>query len=283
MNRFFITLAIMLALTFSCFATDNTSNPADTTRKEPSNAELTNMMSRLRRQHDLVGAMQCATLLLSRNENNLNAAGFMHDNWNAMIRQVNKELEANNDEYDIEQCEARCRLYQRLSVVEDNLRSVKMPLHGSGNRWVWQPELLYVEGTYQSERQHLAALLRTTARQALVSYNAQEAQRCYDKLLNTNLLYPAEQEGNRKILLEDCNQLLGEKTRHKNNITDLLFAYELTTLSLFLDEQQTDVADIQQQLTADISHRYEQLAENYLNEGDSVRAQEYKLAAEEWK
>ena len=172
--------------------------------KEPSAAQLVQQTQRAKRQKDYLTAMVSATELLSRNPDNSFAKSFVHDNWDAMMRQMDDIVSSNADMNDVEQCVIRTRACSLLADVERNLNGVKMPL--SGNGWSWQPEMLYTAGNYQSERINLSRLVRKQAAEALYSYDADELRQCYDRLLNTDLLFPDERESNRLQLLDDCNK-----------------------------------------------------------------------------
>ncbi len=292
MKRLFFAFAVAVLLPLPALHAQQAAKPA-------SKAELVRLTQHAKRHHDYLSAMVSATLLLTQDENNSFAKNFVHDNWGAMMQQVDDIVAQNSDMADVEQCVARTNAYSQLAEVERNINSVTMPLRGNG--WQWQPEMLYTAGTYQSERLNLSRLLREQASQALRSYDADQLRLCYDRLLSTNLLFDDERESNRRLLLADCNKRLAEVAaakdklaaadslqlsdeelrRRRRLLNDLLFADELTQLSLTLDDSQDDIRQLQADVRSAVRTLYLQLADHYLQQGDTLQADVYRSAAVE--
>ncbi len=254
-------------------------------QKEPSTLRLTYAMLRLKQQKDYIGAMQYATLLLERNRKNSMALIFVHDNWDKMTLQAQQTIEAHAQDDDLDDAEARCGVYERLGVIEDNLKGVSMPLKGANNSWVWQPEMLYQEGQYNAERERLLRLYLKKAKEALKSYDVETVSLIYDRVLHSTTLLDSEKEGHRQNMVSETNRLIRQllpDNSMRRNIHDMLLAWELCSLSQHLQPAQEEITQAQLTLQKEIEKRYLELSEEALQLGDSIKAHEYKASAEDW-
>ena len=284
MRLFLSTLALCLTLSLGASAqrTGNTIKDDTYSAAELNDAALTSRLARCRQQKDYLSGMYYATLLLSRNENNSNAKQYIHNNWDKMVQQWQTVIDSNNLQDDIDCTEQRCKAHKQMAAIEDNLRGVKMPLHGQNDKWVWQPEMLYVEGIYQSERRHLATLLRQQATLSIKNYDSETLGECYQRILDSDLLLEQEKAGNLDIILADCNKTIKAKSE-RQSLADLLFVSELCNLSLKLNANQSDIETIRSATRQKIYERYLVLAHEAQTLGDTIKAQELTSAAQEYK
>lgn len=226
-------------------------------------------------------AMIIATDILVEQPSNRTAIDFIHANWEKMSKATNADLGKVPNPNDLEQTKKRCLIYEQLNQINDNLLSVPMPLYGANNKWVWQPEIGYYQGIYDEERNRTFFMLRQAAKEALESYDTESARLYYEDALFNYLERDGERSSNRSLMVADCNAILSRMNR-SNKIYDLIFAYDLCSLSLWLDNSQTDVVAMQQSVKQRVADAYSQLANDYLQQGDSVKAYEYRLNAAEW-
>lgn len=240
------------------------------------------MMLKHQQKGEYREAMIIATEILSEQSSNRTATDFIHANWEKMSKATNAELDKVSDPNNLEQTKKRCLIYEQLTQINDNLMTVPMPLYGANNRWVWQPEIGYYQGIYDEERNRTFFMLRQAAKEALESYDAESAKLYYEDALHNFLERDGERSSNRQLMVADCNAILSRMSK-SDKLYDLIFAYDLCRLTLWLDNTQNDVTTLQHTIQLRVADAYQQLAQEYLQAGDSVRANQYLLNATEWK
>lgn len=249
---------------------------------QPSLAKMSVQMEKLRMQGRLLEAMDTATLILTYDKDYRLAVDYVYRNWDKTMQSTNRQLASLNDDTDLSQAQQRCEIYRVLDEVYDNLRQVRMPLYGPNQKWVWQPEIGYYTGHYDDERIKTFNLLLVKADEALKSFNAQQAADYYRLALNKYLLTPSERNSNKKQMLQQCNITI-DKYCDSDKIYHAIFCHELCTISLELDADQPLIAEKQIQIQKRVAALYLEEAENALQTGDTIKANEYKLAADDWE
>lgn len=249
---------------------------------ETSGIKLLMSAERLWKKGELVEAMDSATRCLVVMPTNSAAKNFLHDHWDRMMRHTNSVLEKNADENNLEQSLVRLELFRLLAEINDNLREVPMPLVGTN--WQWYPELYYNQGDYDSERMHIYHMLLEEANQCLRSYDTDGARE--HLLLALHYLLPGdERESNRAYLQAAIIRNL-KAYSGTNNIPEAIFAYELTTLSDALRGDTTvrmdTIAHLQPVLKAHVAELYNAKADEYLQQGDSAKAADFRAMAQDW-
>ncbi|HCS87551.1 MAG TPA: hypothetical protein DIW30_03800, partial [Bacteroidales bacterium] len=121
-------------------------------KRKPSIPRLVMSMERLWRADQYLEAMDTATYVLSLQPSNRAAADFIYYRWEKMDEDTHRRLQNLPDENDILQAMERCEIYRLLDEIYTHLSDVPLPLHGTNDRWVWQPEVSYFTGHYDSER-----------------------------------------------------------------------------------------------------------------------------------
>ena len=259
-----------------------TSLLAVTLSAETSAIKLQMFAERLWRQGEYQEAMDSATRALSVMPNNSAAKNFIHDHWDRFIKETNSALEKNADENDLRQSLVRLEIYRLVAEVADNVREIQMPIVGTN--WQWVPELYYSQGDYDSERMHVYRMLLTAADECMRSYDTEGAQK--HLLIALRYLLPGnERESNRADLqaaiIRNMKLFQDAKT-----IPEAIFAYELTNLS---DALRADTATHLEQIEAQrpilrqhVADLYQAKADEYLQQGDSARAADFRALAEDW-
>ena len=143
--------------------------------ERPSLLRKSVQMETLRKDGRWLEAMDTATLILTYDRDYRVAVDFVHRYWDKTMRLTDERLQRLSDEESLAQAEERCEIYRVLDEVHENLRDVKMPLYGPNQKWVWQPEVAYYTGHYDTERQKTFRLLLKMADEALRSYDAEGA------------------------------------------------------------------------------------------------------------
>ncbi len=239
-------------------------------------------MQKLWQQKQYLQAMDTAVFVLTIDNDNRAASDFVYRNWDTMTRWTENRLQRLYNEESIEESEERCEIYRLLSEINNNLRTVPMPLYGPREKWVWQPEINYYDGHYDTERTRLVRLLMRRADGALFSHDTETAKQYYTLALNKYLLTEGERVQNLDVMLQRLQAAI-EQYASSDRIHEAVFAYELMELSLTLQPQQPEMevrrADMQQRV-ADL---YLKAAEQALLQGDSVASYEYRLSYEDWK
>ena len=277
-NLLITTIAIFVALVTNANVFAKESN-AET---KPSLLRKSIQMEKLRKDGRWLEAMDTATLILTYDKDYRVAADFVHRYWDKTMSITNERLQRLSDDESLEQAEERCEIYRVLDEVHDNLRAIKMPLYGAGEKWVWQPEIAYYTGHYDTERQKTFVLLCKKADESLRSYDAEGALEYYRLALNKYLITDGERRSNRKDMLASCNKMI-DKLCDSEKIYDAIFAYELCGVSLQIDPDQQDIVQRRGQIQKNVAAMYLQEAEAALQAGDSVQAHELMLSAEDWK
>lgn len=264
-------LSIFLAfLTLAVCAEDN-----------PSLFKKALQMERLRKDGLWLEAMDTATLILTYDRDYRTAVDFVHRYWDKTMTLTNDRLASLSDDSSLAQAAERCEIYRLLDEVHENLRQVKMPLYGPNQKWVWQPEVGYYSGHYDSERQKTFRLLLSLADQSLRSYDAEGAMAYYQLALSKYLITDGERSSNLSLMLSQCNSMI-VKLRKSDKIYDAIFAYDLCSLSLQLDEDQPQILSLQTEIQQYVASLYLNAANTALLAGDSVQAKELRLSYEEW-
>lgn len=268
-----IGLAVLLPVMMNVMAEDDVKVPI---------IKKQQLMVKLQQKGEYRAAMAMATSIISEQEDNRVAIDFVHSHWDKMVKETQKELGKVSDPTDLEQSKKRCQIYEEMVEINDNLQGVRMPFYGTGNKWVWQPEIIYYQGHYDEERNNVLWLIKREAKDALLSYDAETARLLYEDLLVNYLERDGERNSNRKLMVSDCNEIMYKHVKSEK-VYDQIFVYELCGLSLWLDENQSVISAIQKETQKRISEMYAKMAEDYLQVGDSTSYNEYMLSSEEWK
>ena len=238
-------------------------------------------MEKLWRQGAYLEAMDTATLVLTYDDRNHAATEFVHRNWDNMQRRVDKELNALNDPDDLSEAAKRCEIYRLLDEIHGNLSVVRMPLEGHNQSWVWQPQVSYYSGHYDNERMKTYRLLLRYATRALQDRDTEAAGQYIETALYKYLLTAGEKRKCRKEVAAMCNEKL-EKAQKSQEIHDAIYAYDLSALSLRMDSTQTELRQQQPRLQQRVSDMYRAEAQTALQAGDSIRADELMMSANDW-
>lgn len=249
------------------------------------NANLTKKqfeMQRLQRQGKTLEALDTACVILSYNPDSRTAQDFVYHHWDKTMRQANDRLSTLTDDESIEQTRERCELYRLIEDIHFNLRSVRLPLHGPNDSWVWQPEVGYYSGHYDDECHKGFMLVKQKADEALRAGDTELAKSYYEQALSMFLPTDNEKKSNRRYLTQEINGRISS-VADSELLTDALFAYDLCSLSLWLTEQQDDIASLQTRIMQHISELYLSAAEHALSEGDTLSSEQYRMAAADWQ
>ena len=249
--------------------------------EKPSLLKKSLQMERLRKDGRWLEAMDTATLILTYDKDYRTAVDFVHRYWDKTMQLTDERLQRLSDDESLDQAEERCEIYRVLDEVHDNLRDIRMPLYGPNQKWVWQPEVGYYTGHYDSERQKTFRLLLRKADEALRSYDAEGAMEYYRLALNKYLITDGEKRSNRIDILNQCNGMI-DRLCDSERIYDSIFAFELCNISLEINSDQPDIRQRQTLLQKNIAAIYQQLAVEALQAGDSIQAHEYQLSADDW-
>ena len=239
-------------------------------------------MERLRKDGRWLEAMDTATLILTYDKDYRTAVDFVHRYWDKTMQLTDERLQRLSDDESLTQAEERCEIYRVLDEVHDNLRDIRMPLYGPNQKWVWQPEVGYYTGHYDSERLKTFRLLLRKADEALRSYDAEAAMEYYRLALNKYLITDGEKRSNRKDILNQCNGMI-DRLCDSERIYDSIFAFELCNMSLEINSDQPEIRQRQTLLQKNIASMYQQMAAEALQAGDSIQAHEYQLSADDWR
>lgn len=253
-----------------------------TANDKPSLLKKAVQMERLRKAGHLLEAMDTATLILTCDRDYRAAVDFVHQYWDKTMRLTDEQLQLLSDDESLEQAEQRCEIYRVLDEIHDNLRSVRMPLYGPNQKWVWQPEVGYYTGHYDNERQKTFRMLMHKAQEALAAFDAESAKLYYELALQKYLITDGERRSNKGEMLRQCNSM-AVKYAKSQKIYDAIFAYDLCSISLAIEPEQESVTERQQQIQAHVAELYLQAAEEAQQAGDTLQAYELRLAHEEWK
>ncbi len=238
-------------------------------------------MQKLQRT-DPLQAMDSATYVLTIDGDNTLAKNFMYKHWDKTMRDANEQLASLSDENDLTQARKRLTIYKHLDDIHINLRSIRLPLHGPNDKWVWQPEVLYYSGSYDSERVRVYRLVLRKSENALHLQDVAQAREYYEYALRELLITKGERKSNLHTMVEQVNGRVNT-LREATEISQLIVAYNLLDLSLWLDDSQIDRADERLQLQQRISDAYLEQAKVYEAQGDSLSAAESRLSAEDWR
>ncbi len=238
-------------------------------------------MNKLQREGKPLEALDSATYVLTIDADNMTAKNFIRTHWDQTMKMTNQRLERLTDEQDLEQARERLMVYKQLDDISTNLTMVRLPLRGANNRWVWQPEIGYFSGAYDSERVRTYRLVLEKAEKALMSYDVEQARAYYDFALQY-VLIEDERESNTETMLQQVNTRI-DKLAESANIYERIVAYNLVDLSLWLDAEQTDKGEQKQRIQQGIAEMYLQRADEYAAAGDSISAAENRLLAEDWQ
>ena len=113
---------------------------------------------KLQHKQQYLEAMDSATLALVINPESHAAKEFIYHNWDRMVRWADRVLDTNPSQTDLEQSRRRLLVYRYLVEINDNLRDIDLPLHGTADKWVWQPEIQYWDGHFNEELQRVERL-----------------------------------------------------------------------------------------------------------------------------
>lgn len=270
---------LFLLLVSSCTAFPVVAQQKNT---KPNISRLVMSMERLWRADQYLEAMDTAAYVLSLQPSNRTATDFIYYHWEKMDEDTHRRLQSLSDENDLSQAMERCEIYRLLDEIYTHLSDVPLPLHGTNDRWVWQPEVSYFTGHYDSERSRVVNLLLVKADAALLSHDVDTAREYYLLLLQKYLVTDGERSSNLQLLLQSCNERL-RLYCSSSRLSDALFAWDLLNLSLTLEPRQEDIISLRPQLQQHIASLYLAQAQQSLLQGDTVQAHEFELYAEDWK
>ncbi len=239
-------------------------------------------MEQLYRNGSMLQAMDSAAYVLSVESDNFVAKTFMYQHWDKTMADVQERIGRLTDENNLEQARERLLIYKQLDEIHTYLRAVPMPLRGPNDRWVWQPELGYYTGMYDTERVKTYDLVLRLAEDALQSYEVELARSYYDYALKNLFVTDGERKSNLKTMVAHVNGRIATVEK-SDKVYELIVAYYLTDLSLWLDESQVEKIVQKQAIQQQISDKYLQLASVWEAKGDTIAAQENRLLAEDWK
>lgn len=244
--------------------------------------KMTLKMEKLWKAGDYLEAMDTATLVLTLDGDNHAAKEFVHRNWDKMQQRAERDIERLNDPNDLDEAAARCEIYRLLDEIHGNLSVIKLPLVGYHQSWVWQPEVSYYSGHYDNERMKTYRLLMSFVRQSLADRDTESAGQFVNMAMDKYLLTEGERKKCRKDMVVLCTEEL-KKVDGSDKVYDAIYAYDLSVLSLKMDSTQSQIREQQPILQQHVSDLYLQEANLELSKGDSIRANELFLSAEEWK
>ncbi len=239
-------------------------------------------MQKLHRNGQTLQAMDTAAYVLSIDHDNFTAKQFLYQHWDKTMTRVGEQIAQLPDDKDLEQARERLQLYRYLDEIHTYLRTVPMPLYGPNNRWVWQPEVGYYAGMYDTERMKTYRLVMGLAEGALRSYDVEQAKAYYDFALQELCVDDSERESNRQMMIMHVNGQL-DTLAQSTNIYEVVVAYNMVDLSLWLDASQHDRVTQKPVIQQHISDMYLALANDCEAKGDTITAQENRLLAEDWK
>ncbi len=239
-------------------------------------------MERLYRSGEMLQAMDSAAFVLSVEHDNVVAKNFIYRHWDKTMSAVQQRIGQLTDENSLVQARERLLLYKQIDEIHTYLRAVPMPLRGPNDRWVWQPEVGYYTGLYDTERVKTYDLVLALAEDALQSYDVELARSYYDFALNELCVTEGERQSNATTMLELINSRI-QTLQQSDKIYEVIVAHNMINLSLWLDASQTDKASQKQSIQERISNMYLQLASACEAEGDTIAAKENRLLAEDWK
>lgn len=244
--------------------------------------KLLSSAQRLQKDGQYLEAMDSATLALTIDEDNRNAKDFIHRNWDNLVRMTDSRLSQLTDMESLEQAAARTETYRLLEDIYNNLRDVRMPLYGPNQSWVWQPEIAYYTGHYDEERFRGFRLAVQKTEEALRSYDTFTAETYIDLALQQFLITDKERATNKQEIINRCRTVLQEMSQSQQ-IHQVIFAYDLCGLLLHLDSTQTDIEEEQTKIRQQIAALYTAQALAAEQAGDTIRAVELRLSAEDWQ
>ncbi len=239
-------------------------------------------MEQLYRNGSVLQAMDSAAYVLSIDNDNLAAKTFMYQHWDKTMKTVQERLSGLTDENSFREAKERLLIYKQLDEIHSYLRTVPMPFYGPNNRWVWQPEVGYYAGMYDTERMKIYPFVLALAEDALRSYDVELARTYYDFARQELFVSDGERTSNEVTMLKAVNHRI-DSLAQTSKVYEAIVAYDMIGLSLWLDatqaERETQKLTVQQH----ISDLYLQLAQEYEAQGDTIAAQEHRLMAEDWK
>ncbi len=238
-------------------------------------------MEKLQRSGEVLQAMDSATYVLSIEPENTIAKNFVHSHWDKTMKQTTERLNRLSDEQDLKQAKERITILLQLDNIHTNLHAVPMPLHGPNDKWVWQPDISYYTGSYDNERSRVYDMVLAKAMRALRSDDIEQAREYYEYAFDV-LLLEEELPSNKRAIVQDVNAYLAELAI-STNIYERIAAYNITELSLWLDDTQTDISALRKQLQQDIAKMYLEAADAALAEGDTLMEYNYRLSAQDWE
>lgn len=249
---------------------------------KPNLLRLSAQMQKLWKERQYLEAMDTAVYILSLDNDHRVATDFVYRNWDRMQQWSDQRLQSLYDEESVDESVERCEIYRLLDEINTNLRTVKMPLYGPKERWVWQPEINYYSGHYDTERVNIVRLLMRKADEALKSYDTETAKQYYELALEKYLLTEGEQKESRETMLRRLDASL-KTVENTDRLHEAIFAYELMELSLTLEPGQEDMQQRKDRMQQRIANLYLEAADSALVAGDSVAWKEYSLSYEDWK
>ncbi len=239
-------------------------------------------MEKLYRDGMTLQAMDSAAYVLSVDNDNFVAKNFLYRHWDKTMTDLGDRLAQLTDEKNLDEARERLLLLRQLDEIHTYLRTVPMPLYGPNDRWVWQPEVGYYAGMYDTERMKTYDLVLGLAEQALQSYDIESAQSYYDFALQELFVDERERNSNHASMLKHVNRRITELAESEN-IYEVIAAYNMVDLSLWLDASQKDKPVQKQAIQQEISDMYLQLAKEYAERGDTILSKEHSFLAEDWK
>ncbi len=274
--KYFSTILFVLLVSVQVCANDKSSKWAQ--------MRLAVVMEKLQSSGEHLEAMDSATLLLSLDHENRAAINFVYRHWDKTMEQTTDKLSTLTDESSLDQAKERLDIYRLLDEIHLNLRSVPMPFYGPNNRWVWQPEVNYFTGTYDTERIRVFKLVMAYADDALRSFEVGQAAEHISYALN-DLLLESERESNRKLIVQDLEKRVA-KLRESTNIYNVIASYDIAGLALsHVKDGQHKLAltNTQVAIRERIEQMYREAAAAALEQGDSIGAYNFNLSADDWK
>ena len=252
------------------------------TQKTPNLARMNVQMNKLWQQKQYLEAMDTAVCILSIDNDHRAATDFVYRNWDKMRHWADNRLQNLYDEESVDEAVERCEIYRLLDEINSTLRTVPMPLYGPKERWVWQPEINYYSGHYDTERVKLVRLLMRKADEALKSHDTETAKEYYQLALDRYLLTEGEKRENRETMLRRLDESLNGFSQ-TDRLFEAVFAYELMELSLVLKPDQPEMMQKKEAMQQHVAELYLKASEEALLAGDTVASQEYRLSYEDWK
>jgi len=147
-----------ILLLICCLCATLASAQTYTAEEQKEMARMLHVANKLHQKHLHLQAMDTATYALSLYEGSYLLKDFVRKNWDDAMKEAQDRLDTLLDSKTIRQVRERVQVYQYLVDINDNFRSISLPLYGRNNSWMWQPEIQYWAGHLNHELQLLQTL-----------------------------------------------------------------------------------------------------------------------------